>query len=939
MRGKKIIFVFFLLILFHFFPNNFVFANEDYYFKLQITPIPCGCPYELNERIYKPRGEACATDFEDFKKDPIAKHYWIRDEQITQQGKANERARQFIYWVISHPSIDNHQSLLSIWSLTRNITYFFIILVVALFGIVYFIGQRTQFNLGIQVWPAIYKTLIILIYTTFSATLVLFFIQLSDILMKFFIERLKGDQIFNIYFTGPKSVEINYLNFFGCRDLNLNVQEAVKSELFLLKATNITYYVMGIMLILRKVILWFMLFVSPFLALLLPFVFIRNIGWIWVGVFFQWLFYGPLFALFLGALAKIWQNGIPFVFDFSRAGTVGGHIFPTAINIYYGGPAQGNPSLSSPISILNNGNYIDTFAEYVISLIMLWAVIFFPWWLLRIFRDYCCDGIYAMKNILLSIYDQMRNPPSPQPSPPLSPSASTIAAKLKVPEQVEIPVKVKLETIEEIKKAKTEEITRSLNIRARTLTDIARFETNKQMRETVIRNINYLKNPIQAESPKERERFMNLKTELYQRAIKQDVIAKNIISSISTSVFEQQKIKEAVIKTIPQAQPVSVPTPTKTTSIIASTINSFVSNNQFVNQLSQTTNLSSSQIQNVLQSFKQHIGEKPAIVVEKIVQETGVEKEKVVNILTQFKEMIREKEEVVQDIAKKEMVSTKLVKQAVETPINLAAQPTKISSVINQVVSSFTTNAQLINQLSQITNLSPIQIQNILNSFQKNITEKPIEVIEKIVQETQTSREKVVGVLRFFKEMIKEKEEVTKTVAQKENVSLTEVKQIVETPINLITEPEKPIEETISIPPSVTIDEYEQVKKMWIDHYERGELPVSENITDRRQWVERDIVFITNTLNKLLSPDPKLKQEGLDDVSYILPIFLINNLSGEQLVAYLKAKLEAAKEVKRLMEKEEEIKEKLKAETEEKVAVPIKKKEEAKKTMEIGEEI
>jgi hypothetical protein len=802
-----------------------VVAQDNYYTELQITPIPCGCPYELNERIYKPKGEACASSLDDFKQDPVAKHYWVRDEKVTEQGKADERARQFIYWVISHPSIDNHPTILSIWRLTRNITYFLIIFVVAVLGLGYIIGQRTQFNFGIQIWPSIYKTLFILLYVTFSATIVIFLIQISDILMKFFIENLKGDQIFNIYFTGPQSAESSYVNFFGCRDLNINVQEAAKAEIFLLKATNVTYYVMGTMFILRKIILWFMLFVSPFLAILLPFVFIRNIGWIWIGVFFQWLFYGPLLALFLGALATIWKSGIPFLFDFSRAGTVEGHIFPTAINIYYGGPAQ-------TLSILNNGNYIDTFAEYVITLIMLWAVTFFPWWLLRIFRDYCCDGIYAMKNILLSMYDQMRNPPSPQPSPPLSPSSTTISTKIKVPEQIELPVKIKLETIEEIKRAKTEEITRSLNIHAQSLTDIARFETNKQLRETVVKNINYLKNPLQAETPTQRQKFMNLKTELYQRAVKQDTIAKNIVSSVSSSVFEQQKIKEKMIKNIPQLAPVN----------------------------------------------------------------------QVVTAKTKIPEI-------------------------------------KTNAIINSTITSFVTDNQLINKIAQVTNLSSPQIQNILNLLRQHIVEKPNEVVNKISQETGVEKEKVVIVLQQFKKEVKQKEDLLQQISQKENLPAETIKEVIETPINLIAEPEKIIEQTITIPPTVSIDEYEQVKKMWVDHYERGELPVSENITNRKQWVERDIIFITNTLNKLLSDDPKLKQEGLEDVSYILPIFLINNLSGEQLVAYLKAKLEAAKQVQALLEKEEEIKEKLKTQTEEKVEVVVKKKEEAAKEMEMGMEM
>jgi hypothetical protein len=813
-----------IVVIFLFLPK-IIFADENYYSALQITPIPCGCPYELNEKIYRPAGESCANDFEDFKSDPIAKHFWIRDSKITELGKSDERARQFIYWVISHPSIDNHPGILSIWRLTRNIVYFLTILVVALFGLGYIIGQRSQFNFGIKIWPAIYKTLLILLYVTFSASIVLFLIQISDILMKFFIENLKGDQIFNIYFTGAQSSEKSYTTFFGCRDLNMNVQEAANAEIFLLKATNITYYVLGIMILLRKIILWFMLFVSPFLALLLPFTFIRNIGWIWIGVFFQWLFYGPLLALFFGALATIWKNGIPFLFDFTRTGNPDGYIFPTAINIFYGGPSQ-------VLSILNNGNYVDTFAEYVITLIMLWAVIFFPWWLLRIFRDYCCDGIYAMKNILLSMYDQMRNPPSPQPSSPLSPSSSTVTKKIKVSEPIEIPVKIKLETIEEIKKAKTEEITRSLNIHAQSLTDIARFETNKQMRETVVKNINYLKNPLQAETPTQRQKFMNLKTELYQRSLKQDILAKNIVSSVSTSVFEQQKVKQNVIEKIPTTVPIN-----------------------------------------------------------KIL----TEKTKVPEI--------------------------------------------KTNNIINSTLASFASDNQFINKVSQSTNLTAPQINNILNSFKIHISEKPTEIINKINQDTGLNKEQIIAVIKQIKEEVKEKTNLIDEISQKENLPKETIKETIETPINLAAEPEKHIEQTITIPPTVSIDEYEQVKKMWVDHYERGELPVSENITNRKEWVERDIIFITNTLNKLLSEDAKLKQEGLDDVSYILPIFLINNLSGEQLVAYLKAKLEAAKQVQQLFEKEEEIKEKLKSQTEEKVEVAAKKKAEAAKEMEMGMEI
>ena len=388
---------------------------------IDTNPLPCSmapnlgnCPKEMTT-IYDSKagspfykGEKCVNTYAEFTKNPLAYHYWALDEQVTSQGKANERARQFMYWVMTKSAIDQHPIIRQIWTVTQNVTLFLFLLVAALFGIGYIVGQRSDFQLKVQIWPIIYKIGLGLLYIVFSYAIIMTFIQLSEVLMKFFIESLGGSKLFNIYFTGETSKEASYATFVGCRDLNMKVQEAVKSEMLLMKITNVTYYAMSIMLLLRKILLWFLLFAAPFLALLMPFIFIRNVGWIWIGVFAQWVFYGPLFALFLGALTKIWQSGIPFPFDFSRTTQVSGYIYPTGINIVYGGPAQVGTQI---ISALNNGNYVDTFAEYVISLIMLWAVIIFPWWLLRIFRDYCCDGIMAMKNVLMSMYDRMAPPP------------------------------------------------------------------------------------------------------------------------------------------------------------------------------------------------------------------------------------------------------------------------------------------------------------------------------------------------------------------------------------------------------------------------------------------------------------------------------------------------------------------------------------------------
>ncbi len=788
------------------------------------TPTPPVAPQSYDcsqlQSIYKQRGESCVTDYQEFLKNPSRYHFWTDDTEVTVQGRADERARQFIFWVINHPSIVNHPVLLKVWATARNISYFFVILTAALLGLGIIIGQRTNFDTGVKVWPSIIKILTAILYISFSATIIITIVQLSDVLMKFFIENLGGKDLFNTYFNGV-SQESNYFTFYGIKDLNLGAQEWVRNQLFFLKLTEVTYYILGGMILLREIILWFLLFVSPFLAILFSFAFLKNVGWIWVGVFFQWVFYGPLMALFLGGLATIWKAGIPFIFDFSRSGTLAGQIYPSATNLLWGGPAQ-------KLDIMNNVNYIDPFAEYIITLIMLWAVIFFPWWLLRNFRDYCCDGINAIKNLLLSNFGPGRKP-GPGPSPSLTPAnlAANLGAALKIPREVETTVQTRIETVEEIKKAKTEEIVHSLDMSASKLSDVARIETSSQSRE----NINFLKNPTQASNATERQRYMNIRVELSSRAAKADPLANRIVSSVFAPPMQQVQNRINIINTLPKMVPVT-----------------------------------------------QVVSVKVKLPKEKV-----------------------------------QAVSSSLANY-------IAANPTIVSSVAEK------------------TKVEPGKVQQTLSMINQSINDSPNVVAQKIAKEVKVDKTKVAEVIKEYSFVVKTNKDLVEKVAAEQNVKPQEVKDVVAAQAPLVAEPEKNIEQTITIPQTVSIDEYEQVKKMWRQQYEKGEVPRTENIGTRDSWVDNDIVMITNTLNKLMSENQELKQEGLDEVGYILPVFMVNSLNGEQLVTYLKAKVEAAKSVKELFDKEKEITEKLKAESE-KVEVALPKKKAEEKTMEMKEEL
>ena len=1050
--------------------------DSEYSIKIPITPIPCGgsgCPQGMRDRYnnlferYKElqlplEEETCADDYSDFLTNPMIKHYFVEDPEITVQGKANERARQFISWVINRNAIDDHPVLKEIWGISRNVAFFLVLLVAAILGLGIIISRKTNFQTSIQVWPALKKIALSLLYIAFSASIVLLLIQISEIMMKFFIENLGGRDLFNIYFS-DNSREKNYLGWIGCRDLNIRVQESIQSERFLLNLTNITYYVMGTMLLLRKILLWFLLFVSPFLAILMPFVLIKNIGWIWIGVFFQWLFYGPLFALFLGALSKIWRSGIPFTFDFSRVDQAVGYIFPSGLNLTYGGPAQF-------LTLGNNGNYIDTFIEYVISLIMLWAVIFFPWWLLRIFRDYCCDGIYAMKNILMSMYDQTHAGPNPSPPSitPKQPSTFSTGISMKIPQDTPVRSSIKLETIEEIRKTRTEDISKSLNLTTTKLTDIARFETNKQTNETVRRNLDYLANPTHAGTPNERQKYMNIRTELFSRAIKEDQVAKQILTSISSSRIEQINRRQDFFKSASVSAPAATVISSITnlpvatvTSVSSSLIKSVINNSQIVKNVAQTTNLPTTQIQTILQSYQHNISQPVDQVVNNITQTTGVNKNKVIEVIKQTNSILKSAtfDNLIKQIATSEKTKEVDVETIIDKQSDLVTQTTPLSPPVTQMVaqktklaehkinainSSFinniTNDQNYVSQLSQSIQLPTQKIQAVLTSYTQQIGQSPMDVIKNITRETGLERGKVIQVLKqvveifkpeinmvqqvsvltqvepnqvqtivstyqektklsestlqtisqdnmiekdivkqimqqysiiinqtdeqkintvaqsnnltttqvqmvvnnkqipmvkteeqIIQEIAKEtgivKEKVEKVVKQtttltqtknlskqsvkevavKEDVTEEDVEMIMKNSIPVVVEPEKYIEQTVTIPPSISLEDYEEVKKMWISQYEKGEVPTTEDISTREEWVNKDVVFVTNTLNKLLSPNEELKQQGLDDLGYILPIFLINNLKGEELIVYLKAKVEAAKQVAEQIDREKQI--------------------------------
>ncbi len=741
-----------------------------------------------------------------FADNEIYNETWQVDPQVTEVGKNAERARQLLYWVFTHPPSYTVPVLAKVWGLSRNIVYALFILVIAIVGVALILKKRDEtigpiFSgiaspiFGLSIPSFFFKILILLIYVTFSYLLVLGLIQISEIVSRFFAERYFGCHLFNIKFaeTGtscrldPNNIfemEKNYVEFVGYKDKNFLNQESATIGILMVKLTTLTYNVFSVVLILRQVILWFLLMLSPFLALLLPFIFIRNTGYIWIGVFFQWLFYGPLVALFLSGLVLIWQAGIPYAFNFTRINQPTSQIFPTAINILYGGPGQ----ILTPT---NSSNYVDTYAEYIIALIMLWVAIFLPWLLLRIFRDYCCDILRQNQATLLSILGKIRDFGKPPPSPP--PAGLSTQVKLPFRRPIEEIKKVELKSQAEISTLKTHELSRSLSLSVSSLTEVARYEMNTQKKRQILETLNHIANPFVIPSVADRERFSLIKKELELRAQAGDKQAQQILSAALKQpimVTPLPLVKEFPEITTKEAVNTLVKETTLTKEKLSEVLKELpqISVANQVNVLADRLQVPQVKIKNTLDLLPQFAPkgvEVETMLVEvpylagEIGKRVNLTEKEVRNVLAEYSQITLSQNERVEKIAKETTISSEQVREVLER------LPQVIINFYPQFLTKVSQNKPLLENVSKETNLEKEKVREVLTQV-SSLAVKPISqeaVISQVSQKTGLSEEKtrqIIKIRDILTRRISTQEEIINEIAKETLIRKEKVSQALE---------------------------------------------------------------------------------------------------------------------------------------------------------------
>ncbi len=705
---------------------------------------------------------------------------WKQDQEVTFIGKTAARANEFLGWTLKNYewisiTPDNPKNpLTEFWGVIRNIVLALLALFILAAAFVIIITRGRN----ITIMRLIPRFIIIILLIVFSFAIIRFLYQFFDVIQGFFL--LTDDPAGGVdRFIGPQDllyIAFDYQSFIGFRKVGIVFDESAYISLLLVKITAVTYYVMTGILLIRKIILWFFVIISPVFPLLLFFRPLRNTAKIWVGEFFRWLLYAPLFAIFLHGLVVMWRDRIPLSFDFSLRGT---EVYPTAINILLGGPGE-------QIGLSNSVNISDTFALYVVALLMLWVVILLPWLLLQIFLDYINNLSLSETSWYQKITSQnipfinrsiSGNPDIP-PIPPKGPATTGMARSLPFMNKRAMQIPVKRTTSADTSRdifsrervstttvsTEIKDVMRLANLSIPKMRDIARMESASIMRNQTVQQ---------------------QKTEVTNKLTQ-------ISTPASAPVIERQKyttIKEKLVQMQQKGDPVA---------------NSILNASRIGSQIGQRGKMTAEMLKDRLTVTLQHIAS-PGMAI------TPQERQRV--------------QEIRQEL---------LAAQQQGNPL-----------------------ATYILDMSQ-----RVGDENVKEEERSSLIEK---IKDKLFTEKEKGNKLAEKVLPA---------EDSSVIAQAFLPAVNRVQQ-------------------------VSLDEYEEVKNIWKENYTNMEppTPMDGKTPTKDEWINQDIEKINETVNLLSSTDQVQVQKGMEMVSDILPFLLIGGFSKAEVIAYLKAKQTAGKEV------------------------------------------
>ena len=807
---------------------------------------------------------------------------WVVDPEVTFIGKNTARSGLLLDWTLQNYNwvcvkkvanrvCDNSDNpIAKYWSLI--VLYivvpllFFVILATSIVIIV----TRGRSLTIMRFLPRFVAVVLLIV---FSYSMVQFFYQFTDLIQGFFLrtDPAKPCPPDCISQKDLLYVGWGYKDFVGLRLLGDYNAESAFISLLLAKLTALTYFVMVFLLLVRKIILWFFVIVSPIFPILLLYYPVRNTGKIWIGEFFRWLMYAPLFAIFLKGLVFMWRSAIPLVFvPASGATTIGKAdqiVFPTAVNILLGGPKQF-------VTQTNSVNLTETFALYVVSLLMLWTVILLPWVLLQIFLEYSAQfmgGDAGLMKTLVNYSSKPGNPIAPAGGkgvPPAEPGGAVLpfGKKFTMPKMPphpggaakDLPIGTAMSTAnatktpmqgpyyasmpqsaQQVEQAKANnQMLNMANMQLPSIKDIAKFETSLMSRDKskqqpvndVVSNLAKIANPASITNATEREKYKEIRSKLVSEKNQGNLVAAGILNAAkSVSQASKQQTSASLKK---------------------------ASTNQVKDALVQVANPAT------VSSSKQR--EKLAAIHEKLSKAVKENKSQLassilgVNQQTSSTDVEKIREKLMSakkqsDVKERDVAST--VAGAINTTISQAESTKNVKSAIQQMKDPASNMHQTLLQASKEGN----QLASQILSFDEKATQMDVESLQDKIAEAKLKGDPIA------------------TKLAEETEKATSVPQV-----NRIQQ--------------VRTEDYQAVKDMWKENYQNMEIPDGMS-GSRTDWIKDDVSNIDEIVGMLSSTDQEVVTQGLQEVSNILPFLMVGGFSQTEIIAYLKAKQEAAKEV------------------------------------------
>lgn len=832
---------------------------------------------------------------------------WTPSPEVTFVGKLAARANKFLEWTFSNYSWVNPEpgessnSIGTFWATIRNIVYAFLVLFVLITAFIIIVTRGRN----ITVMRFIPHFVLVLVLVTFSFALVQFLYQITDIIQNFFLRYPGANRM--IQPSDLLSVAFSYADFKGYRIAGDNFDESAFITLLLLRITSVTYFILGGILLVRKVILWFFIILSPLFPLLLLYGPTRNSAKIWIGEFLRWLLYAPLFSILLFGLVSIWQIGIPLNFTDQGAGFRDALYNKPAVNIMLGAPGEQispDSSLSSPAA----------FAKYVVALIMLWAVILLPFVLLHIFLEYyhslvSSDSTFVKHIAKASNTFLNKNGTGPPGSKGPAPGGGAgIARVLPFGKLFQTTTPASTVTSVPLGRESVSVSTASSPLSGGAGLARAIPTSSNSTFATSIPRVETVQSSTFSQAPTAVPRNTVISEGIAQTSTAVPQSSNTVISNAQTNTagqttqapaFSRVETKVGVgAGAVSQNQTSRVQTSTNASAFQAGNNQTQAQQNTQTNMRQSTVTHSASfstpaasagSVNNQMQSFSM------TPVVREVLQTANLQVPTMRDI-ARFDTATHTSSSTATNTSRSEMTKIKETLQSIANPGQAQAKQAQFSVVRNRLTQESQKGSPIAQGVLKASTLVA-QGGNITKNQQSVSSQTHIsqgmqttEQVNKQTITTNTQNKNQQGGNTFVSHetvglfggspsvMVQSRGEVATTLPQTNRVQ------------------------------SVSLDDYESVKKMWTENYEKLEPPKSREgiVKNRSVWVQDDIVQITHVIDLLSSPDKTKQQEGMNLVSDLLPFLLIGGFSQAEVIAYLKAKLEAAKSVKGQEDKKDE---------------------------------